>query len=52
MKKETSFAAKAAKMMAMHALRRDANSTTCLAVYQPKTPAKLSMFKKESTDAD
>lgn len=27
-------------------LKRDANSTTCAAVYQPKAPASLDKFKK------
>jgi hypothetical protein len=40
------FAAKAAKAVALHALKRDANSTTCLAIYQPKAPVNLSLFKK------
>ncbi len=38
--------AKLAKSMAEKALNRDANSTTCLAFYQPKTPVGLNQFKK------
>ena len=41
------FFAKLAKATAEHALKRDANSTTCVAVYQPKVPAKLDMFKTD-----
>ncbi len=40
--------AKVAKSVAEKALRRDANSTTCVGVYQPKAPAKLEQFKKNS----
>lgn len=36
---------KIAKTLAEKALRRDANSTTCVAFYQPKAPAKLKQFK-------
>ena len=35
-----------AKKTAEHTLRRDANQTTCVAIYQPKAPAALSLFKK------
>lgn len=28
-------------------LRAEANSTTCLAIYQPKAPASLSKFKRK-----
>ncbi len=34
------------KKVAEVALTRDANSTTCTAIYQPKVPAKLDNFKK------
>lgn len=37
--------AKIAKRAAEKALRRDANSTTCLGIYQPKIPAELKRFK-------
>jgi len=40
--------AKLAKKVAEKALRRDANSTTCTGIYQPKAPANLEMFKKNS----
>jgi cyclic lactone autoinducer peptide len=46
MKHNNGFAAKAVKAAALYALKRDANSTTCLAVYQPKVPASLNKFKK------
>lgn len=36
---------KVAKALAEKALRRDANSTTCVAFYQPKAPEKLKRFK-------
>lgn len=34
------------KKMVEHALRRDADSTTCIAIYQPKVPASLKKFSK------
>lgn len=37
--------AKLAKMAAENTLRRDANSTTCVCIYQPKAPEKLKQFK-------
>ncbi len=37
-----------AKVAAEHALRRDANQTTCYAIYQPKPPVGLDRFKKET----
>lgn len=46
MKHGKNFVAKAAKAAALHALKRDANSTTCLVVYQPKAPVSLAHFKK------
>ena len=39
---------KLAKVTAVQALKRDANSTTCIAVFQPKVPAKLARFKSIS----
>ncbi len=33
------------KATAETALRRDANSTTCISFYQPKAPEKLTRFK-------
>lgn len=36
----------ASKRMAISSLKRDVNSTTCCAVYQPKAPASLDKFKK------
>lgn len=37
--------AQAAKKAAENALRRDANTTTCAAFYQPKIPANYDRFK-------
>lgn len=37
--------AKLAQKVAEHALRRDANRTTCFGIYQPKAPASLKQFK-------
>ncbi len=45
MKNTQKIAAKAAKAVAERALRREANATTCFALYQPKAPANLSRFK-------
>lgn len=42
------FIGKVAKSSAEHALRRDANSTTCIAVFQPKAPEKLKQYKSNS----
>lgn len=39
------FIAKMAKKAAENALRRDANSTTCVCIYQPKAPIELNRFK-------
>lgn len=46
LKKKENLALMAAKTVASFALRRDANSTTCLAIYQPKVPTKLHLFKE------
>ncbi len=40
--------AKFAKKIAEKALKRDASSTTCVGIYQPKAPANLERFKKLS----
>lgn len=45
MEKIKKLAAKAAKAAAENALKRNANSTTCWAIYQPKVPAALDRFK-------
>lgn len=45
MKEKKKYAAKAAKAVAELALRREANVTTCFALYQPKSPANLDRFK-------
>lgn len=34
------------KRLAISSLKRDANSTTCTMIYQPKAPASLNKFKK------
>lgn len=47
MKNSKTLAAKLAKAAAESALKRDANSTTCGAIYQPKVPASLSRFKSK-----
>lgn len=36
----------ASKNMAISALKRDANATTCTIVYQPKAPIDLKKFSK------
>lgn len=48
MKKVLNSFTKVAKKSAERALKRDANSTTCWSVYQPKAPAALSKFKKHN----
>lgn len=41
---------KIVKSTAESALKRDANSTTCFAVYQPKAPQGLKKFSKVNND--
>ena len=48
MKKLKSAISKMAKNSAEFALRRDANATTCAAVFQPKAPATLDKLKKHN----
>lgn len=48
MKKALSTFTKVAKKSAESALKRDANTTTCSAIYQPKAPATLNKFKKHN----
>lgn len=48
MKKLKSAISKMAKNSAEFALRRDANTTTCAAVFQPKAPASLDKLKKHN----
>lgn len=50
MSKFSSLISKAAKSSAEHALKRDANTTTCAAIYQPKAPAALKKFSKVDND--
>lgn len=47
MKSVKKVVAKAAKTAAERALKRDANNTTCVAIYQPKIPTNLSQFKNK-----
>lgn len=46
MKSQKKIFTKAIKAIAEKSLTRDANSTTCMAVYQPKAPANLKKFSK------
>lgn len=48
MKKTLNSFAKVAKKSAESALKRDANTTTCCAIYQPKAPASLNKYKKHN----
>ena len=45
MKSKKSLIAIVAKKAAEHALRRDANRTTCVGIFQPKAPEALKRFK-------
>ena len=45
METKKNLIARVAKKVAENALRRDANSTTCVCIYQPKIPEKLKQFK-------
>lgn len=45
MKSNKNLIAVVAKKAAEHALRRDANRTTCMCIYQPKAPEALKRFK-------
>ena len=45
MKKKWTLAAKLARKAAEKALQRNANSTTCFGIYQPKVPQNLKQFK-------
>lgn len=47
MRSKKSIVADLAKAVAEKALRRDANQTTCYAIYQPKLPAGMERFKKD-----
>lgn len=44
------FCSKVVKAVAEKELRRDANSTTCFAIYQPKAPSSLIRFKDKRND--
>lgn len=41
---------KIVKAAADTALKKDANCTTCLAVFQPNVPEKLNQFKRKKND--
>lgn len=47
MKSYSTFVLRAVKASAIHALKHDANSTTCFVIHQPKVPAKLNSFKNK-----
>ena len=44
METKKNLIARVAKKVAENALRRDANSTTCVCIYQPKIPEKLNII--------
>lgn len=50
MKAQNKIYTKIIKSIAEKTLIRDANSTTCIAVYQPKTPTSLKKFSKINND--
>lgn len=47
MKKVKLIAAKIAKTAAESALKRDANNTTCVAIFQPQIPANISQYNNK-----
>lgn len=48
MKKAEIWATKVIKKVVENTLVADANRTSCAVIYQPKAPAKLEAFKKNS----
>lgn len=50
MKSQKKIIANLIKTAAEKSLTRNANSTTCMAVYQPKAPASLRKFSKVEND--
>lgn len=46
MKNQKKFAKAIIENVVEKSLKRDANSTTCMAIYQPKAPAALKKFSK------
>lgn len=46
MKKNKNVVLKIVKKSAEKSLHRDANSTTCIGIFQPKAPSKLERFKR------
>ncbi len=46
MKNKKNIFVNAVKKAAEKSLRRDANSTSCTTIYQPKVPSKLNEYKK------
>lgn len=45
--KPLNYVAKSVVKMLNNVLKIDANSTSCVVVYQPKVPKKLEKFRKE-----
>lgn len=45
MNKSKKLLGKLAKSTALHMLKREANNTSCLAVFQPAVPSKLALLK-------
>lgn len=50
MNKQTNFCTKIIKTLIEKSIMSDANSTTCMVVYQPKVPAMLKKFSKLEND--
>lgn len=50
MKSTKKTLSKIAKTIAEKALKRDANSTTCISFYQPKAPSALKNSKQAKSD--
>lgn len=50
MKSRKIIFAKVIKVITEKSLEHDANSTTCMAVYQPKAPESLKRFSKIDND--
>lgn len=50
MKKKKTVFAKGIKKLAEKSLKRDANTTTCVSIYQPKAPVELKKFSKNNKE--
>jgi len=50
MNKATSFGTSLIKKLVESTLSKDVKRTTCSAIYQPKAPASLDKFKKNTSD--